>query len=106
MQTVKFLFNSINYFFFVFYSFTIIDVVKKVSFGEFYISEATNFTQFILTLIGVFFAYFKLRTYIRDSRTKSQILEQELQEKRDSHFYKKFNGQFIKSFENESTDKV
>ena len=106
MQTVKFLFNAINYCFFVFYSFTIIDVVKKVSFGEFYISEATNFTQFILTLIGVFFAYFKLRTYIRDSRTKSQILEQELQEKRDNHFYKKFNGQFIKPFENESTDKV
>ena len=106
MQTVRFLFNAINYCFFVFYSFTIIDVVKKVTFGALYLTNATNFTQFILTIIGVFFAYFKLRTYIRDSRIKSQILEQELQEKRDNHFYKKFNGQFIKPFENESTDKV
>lgn len=95
MQTIRFLFNAINHCFFVFYSFTIIDVVKKVTFGEFYLSNATNFTQFILTLIGVFFAYFKLRTYIRDSRIKSQILEQELREKQDNHFYKKWNKEFI-----------
>lgn len=95
MQTIRFLFNAINYCFFVLYSFTIIDVVKKVTFGEFYLSNATNFVQFILTLIGVFFAYYKLKTYIRDSRIKSQILEQELREKQDNHFYKKWNKEFI-----------
>ena len=102
MQTIRFLFNAINYCFFVFYSFTIIDVVKKVTFGEFYLSNATNFTQFILTLIGVFFAYYKLRTYIRDSRTKSKILEQELREKQDNHFYRKWNAEFLKRNENDN----
>jgi hypothetical protein len=48
-----------------------------------------------MTLIAVFFAYYKLRTYIRDSRIKSQILEQELREKQDNHFYKKWNKEFI-----------
>lgn len=95
MQTIKFLFNAANYLFFVFYSFTLIDVVKKITFGEFYLSNATNFLQFLMTLIAVFFAYYKLRSYIRDSRTKSQILEQELREKQDNHFYKKWNKEFI-----------
>lgn len=95
MNTLKIIFNALNYCFFVFYSFTIIDVVKKITFGEFYLSNATNFAQFILTLIGVFFAYFKLRTYIRDSRIKSQILEQELREKQDNHFYRKWSKEFL-----------
>jgi predicted membrane protein len=95
MQTIKFLFNALNYCFFVFYSFTLIDVAKKITFGEFYLSNATNLLQFLMTLIAVFFAYYKLRTYIRDSRIKSQILEQELREKQDNHFYKKWNKEFI-----------
>jgi len=102
MQTIKLFFNALNYLFFVFYSFTIIDVVKKVTFGEFYLSNATNFVQFLLTLIGLFFAYYKLRTYMRDSRTKSKILEQELREKQDNHFYKKWNNEFLKRNENEN----
>jgi len=95
MQTIKFLFNVINYGFLVFYSYTLIDVAKKITFGEFYLSNATNLLQFLMTLIAVFFAYYKLRTYIRDSRIKSQILEQELREKQDNHFYKKWNKEFI-----------
>jgi len=106
MQTIKLFFNALNYLFFVFYSFTIIDVVKKVTFGEFYLSNATNFVQFLLTLIGLFFAYYKLRTYMRDSRTKSKILEQELREKQDIHFYKKWNNEFLKRNENEPTKKI
>jgi len=95
MQTIKFLFNALNYSFYCLYSFTVIDVVKKITFGEFYLSNATNFTQFILTLIGVFFAYYKLKTYIRDSRTKSRILEQELKERQDNHFFKRWHMEFI-----------
>jgi len=95
MQTVKFLFNALNYGFYCLYSFTFIDVVKKVSFGEFSLSNATNFVQFLLTLIGVFFAYYKLKTYIRDSKTRSKILEQDLIDRQQMSFYKKWNQEFI-----------
>lgn len=95
MQTIKYLFNALNYGFYCLYSFTLIDVVKKLSFGEFYLSNATNFVQFLLTLIGVVFAYYKLKTYIRDSRTRSKILEQELLEKQNEHFYKRWNKEFL-----------
>jgi predicted membrane protein len=92
--------------FFVFYSFTIIDVAKKITFGEFYLSNATNFVQFLLTLIGVFFAYYKLRTYIRDSKVKSKMLEQDLIKKERENFNYSWGKEFIKPFENESTYKI
>lgn len=95
MQTLKHIFSFINYSFYCLYSFTLIDVVKKLTFGEFYLSNATNFVQFILTLIGVFFAYYKLKTYIRDSRTRSKILEQDLLERQNKHFYKKWTHEFL-----------
>lgn len=95
MQTIKYLFNALNYGFYCLYSFTLIDVVKKLSFGEFYLSNATNFVQFLLTLIGVVFAYYKLRAYIRDSRTRSRMLEQELLEKQYEHFNKKWYHEFL-----------
>ena len=106
MQTVKWLFNAFNYGFYCLYSFTLIDVVKKLSFGEFYLSNATNFVQFLLTLIGVFFAYYKLRTYIRDSKTRSKILEQELLERQNDHFYKRWNKEFLKRNEDGSTNEI
>ncbi len=77
------------------YSFTLLDVIKKITFGEFYLSNATNFVQFLLTLVGLFFAYYKLKTYIRDSRTRSKILEQELIEKENANFYKKWSKEFL-----------
>jgi len=43
----------------------------------------------------VFFAYYKLRTYIRDSKTRSEILEQELLEKKNANFYKKWHNEFL-----------
>lgn len=101
MQTFKWLFNSLNYGFYCLYSFTLIDVIKKLIFNEFNINNATNFVQLILTVIGVFFAYYRLRSYIRDSKIKSEILEQELIAKRNSNFYTKWDKEFIEPFKND-----
>jgi len=101
MQTFKWLFNSLNYGFYCLYSFTLIDVIKKVLFNQFNLSNATNFVQFLLTLIGVIFAYFRLRSYIRDSKIKSEILEQELIHKKNSNFYTKWDKEFIEPFKDE-----
>jgi len=102
MHEIRWLLNTLNYGLYCFYSFTIIDVAKKITLGEFYLSNATNFVQFLLTLVGLAFAYYKLRTYIRDSRIKSKILEQELMERQDRHLYKKWNNEFINIEENDN----
>ncbi len=94
MSFLKWIFGAFNYGFYALYSFTFLDVLKKLSFGSFYLSNATNFVQFLLTLIGVFYAYYRLKTYIRDSRTRSKILEQELIEKENANFYKKWTKDF------------
>ena len=99
MQTIKWLFSSVNYVFYCFYSFTLIDVLRKIFFDEFHLTNATNFAQFLLTVIGVFFAYYKLRVYVRDAKVKSEILEQELIHKKNSNFYTKWDKEFIEPFE-------
>lgn len=101
MQTFKWLFNSINYGFYCFYSFTLIDIVRKLAFESFSLNNATNFVQFVLTVIGAFFAYYKLRTYIRDAKVKSAILEQDLIAKRQANFYTKWDEEFISPFKEE-----
>lgn len=98
MQTAKFLFNAFNYGFYIFFGFTGIDILKKLIFTEFYLDNATNVAQFVLTIIGIFFAYYKLRTYIRDSRTRSKILEEELRTKELDNFYRKYHKEFIEPF--------
>lgn len=98
MQTIKWLFSSVNYGFYCFYSFTLIDVIRKVVFEEFHLTNATNLAQFVLTVIGVFFAYYRLRAYIRDSKIKSEILEQDLIAKERANFYNKWDSEFIDPF--------
>lgn len=105
MQTAKYLFSAFNYGFYVFFGFTGIDVLKKLIFSEFYLDNATNLSQFILTVIGIFFAYYKLQTYKRDSRTRSKILEEELRTKELNNFYRKYNKEFIEPFKNNENDK-
>jgi hypothetical protein len=102
MQTIKWLFSSVNYGFYCFYSFTLIDVVRKLISDEFHLTNATNFAQFLLTVIGVVFAYYKLKTYIRDAKVKSEILEQDLIAKKNSNFYTKWDKEFIEPFNNEN----
>jgi len=40
------------------------------------------------------FAVFKLIAYVRDSKIKSKLLEQELIAKENDNFYKKWNQEF------------
>ncbi|MNQ27571.1 hypothetical protein D3C85_408310 [compost metagenome] len=101
MQTAKFIFSAINYGFYILYGFTLIDVVKKLAFHEFYLDNAMNVSQLMLTIIGVFFAYYKMKAYKRDSETRSKILEQELRTKELDNFYRKYNKEFNEPFKKE-----
>lgn len=101
MELVKFLFNVRDYFIGIIYSFTFIDVIKKAIFSELYLDNATNVIQLLATIVALVFGYFKLLAYIRDSRIKTKILEQELRSKELANFYRKHNKEFIKPFEDD-----
>lgn len=101
MEFVRFLFNVRDYFIGVIYSFTFIDVIKKAIFNELNLNNFTNVVQLLATIVALIFGYYKLLAYIRDSRIKTKILEQELREKELANFYRKHNKEFIKPFEND-----
>lgn len=94
MEFVKFLFNVRDYFIGVVYSFTFIDVLKKLIFSELYLDNATNVIQLLATIVALAFGYYKLIAYKRDSKTRSKILEQELLAKQRENFYYKWNKEF------------
>jgi predicted membrane protein len=98
MLIIKYTLNSINYLFYCFFGFTLIDVTQKLIYNDFYLGNITNFFQLLLTIIGVFFAYYKLMTYRRDSATKSRMLEQEAENKEIELFFKR-NAKEIKETE-------
>ena len=98
MITIKSFVSFVNYLFCFFYGFTVIDVAQKVIYNDFYLGNITNFFQLLLTIIGVFFAYYKLMTYRRDSATKSRMLEQEAENKEIELFFKR-NAKEIKETE-------
>lgn len=101
MEFVRFLFNVRDYFIGVIYSFTFIDVIKKALFNELNLNNFTNVVQLLATIVALVFGYYKLLAYIRDSRIKTKILEQELREKELANFYRKHNKEFIKPFEDD-----
>lgn len=104
MELVKFLFNVRDYFVGIIYSFTFIDVTKKILFSEMYLNNATNVVQLLVTIVALFFGYFKLVAYVRDSKLKTKILEQELREKELNNFYRKHDSEFIKPFKTDEND--
>ena len=71
-----------------------------------------------MSIIGVLFAYYKIVAYKRDSKTKSKMLEQAMEEKEIELFYKrnekqiketqmmfaKFKKEFIDPFDENKTE--
>lgn len=104
MHFQGFLFNVRDYFIGVIYSFTFIDVVKKLLFNELYMTNATNIVQLLATIVALVFGYYRLIAYIRDSRIKSKILEQELIAKERLNFPGSWEKKFIEPFKKEENE--
>ena len=104
MEFVKFLFSVRDYAIGIIYSFTFIDVTKKILFSELYLDNMTNVVQLLATIVALAFGFFKLLAYIRDSKIKTKILEQELREKELANFFRKHNKEFIEPFKKDEDD--
>ena len=79
--------------FFVLSGFLIGDILYKIS-DNFNYKNINSFLSACAAIVALVFAIFKLLAYVRDSKIKSKLLEQELIAKENDNFYKKWNHEF------------
>ena len=94
MHYVRLIFNACNYLGYCFWSISVLSFFEQVLNDNFSFKNINSFLSACAAVVALIFAVFKLLAYIRDSRIKSKILEEELFEKQNRNFYNKFNKEF------------
>ena len=96
MHYVRLIFNAFNYIGYCFWSISILSFFEQVLNDNFSFKNINSFLSACAAVVALIFAVFKLIAYIRDSKIKSKILEEELIQKQNENFYNKFNSNFNK----------
>ncbi len=104
MHLLKYAFNSFNYVGYCLWGFSTINLLEQLLDKSFNFKNLNSFFSLLATIIALIFAIVKLINYIKDSKIKSKILEEELIEKHNKNrvnsghidFYDKFNNEFNK----------
>jgi hypothetical protein len=91
IKSVLSLLNCLGYFL---WGVSILSFLDDVLNATFDFKNINSFLSMITAILALVFAFFKLIAYIRDSNIKSKILEQELFEKENNNFRKKWNKEF------------
>jgi len=94
MHYLKFVFNAINYVGYCLWGFSTINFLEQLLNDNFNYKNINSFLSACAAIVALVFAIFKLLAYIRDSKIKSKLLEQELIAKENDNFYKKWNHEF------------
>lgn len=94
MHYARFVFNAINYIGYCFWSFSILNFAEQILNDNFNFKNINSFLSACAAVVALVFAIFKLLAYVRDSKIKSKLLEQELIAKENDNFYKKWNHEF------------
>lgn len=106
MSDLKFIFSVFNYSGYCLWGFSVLNFFEQLLNQTFNFQNINSFLSCVSFLVGVIFAIAKLSTYLRDSKTKSKILEQELIEKTNKNrvnskhadFYENFSDQFLEPY--------
>ena len=104
MVELRFIANAFNYIGYCFWSISVLSFLEQILNDNFSFKNINSFLSACAAVVALIFAIFKLLAYIRDSRIKSKILEEELIEKHNKNrfnsghvdFYEKFNNDFNK----------
>jgi hypothetical protein len=104
MHYVKLIFNAINYVGYCFWSFSILNFVEQILNDNFNFRNINSFLSAMAAVVALIFAIFKLIAYVRDSKTKSKILEQELIKMEHNNFPYSWDKEFIKPFKKEEEE--
>ena len=91
IKSVAYFLNCLGYFL---WGFSILSFFDDVLNATFDFKNINSFLSMITAVLALVFAFFKLVAYIRDSKIKSKILEQELFEKENNNFRKKWSKEF------------
>lgn len=94
MHYLKFIFNVINYIGYCLWGFSTINFLEQLLNDNFNYKNINSFLSACAAIVALVFAIFKLLAYVRDSKIKSKLLEQELIAKENDNFYKKWNHEF------------
>jgi len=102
MHYVRLIFNACNYLGYCFWSISVLNFFEQILNDNFSFKNINSFLSACAAFVALIFAVFKLIAYIRDSKIKSKILEEELIEKHNKNrfnsghidFYDKFNNDF------------
>lgn len=102
MHYARFVFSIINYVGYCFWSFSVLNFAEQILNDNFNFKNINSFLSACAAIVALVFAIFKLMAYVRDSKIRSKMLEQELIEKQNNNFYKKWNQEFLDKRENEN----
>lgn len=100
MHCVKLIFNAVNFVGYLFWGFSVLTFFEQILNDNFNFKNINSFLSAMAAIVALIFAIFKLLAYVRDSKIKSKLLEQELISKQNENelgkvdFYKKWNHEF------------
>ena len=94
MHYLKFIFNAVNYIGYCLWGFSTINFLEQLLNNNFNYKNINSFLSACAAIVALVFAIFKLLAYVRDSKIKSKLLEQELIAKENDNFYNKWNHEF------------
>lgn len=95
MNEIKDILNWLDYVVATFWGITVYDILPQIGTGEL-IGSIDGVIKTLFALVGLIYAAARLVTYVVMSRLNSKYREQEIIEKENANFYKKFNKEFLK----------
>jgi len=94
MHYVRYVFSVLNYIGYCLWSFSTLNFLEQILNDNFNFKSINSFLSAMAAIVALVFAIFKLIAYVRDSKIRSKLLEQELIAKENDNFYKKWNHEF------------
>jgi hypothetical protein len=106
MHQIKEFLNFLDLVVGTFWSITMLDFLPILLSGQsstFAISNISSLVNLLLAIAGLVYLVVRIIHFIRMSKLHIEFKKQEIFEKQNENFSKKWNKEFIKPFENEST---
>ena len=98
MHQIKAFFNILDAIAGLFWSFTLIDVLPFIfsGHGKSLLSDFSGIVNVLISIAGLIYLVFRIIHFARMSRLHIEYKKQEILEKKDANFYKRFHDEFLK----------
>lgn len=98
MQQIKDFLNFLDYIVATFWGFTVIEIMPLLTSGSAsftLLNSVSELVKVLFAIAGLIYLVVRLIHFIRISKINLEFRKEELQEKKNANFYKKFNNEFI-----------